>query len=654
MATPDIFLSYNREDIAQAKLFAKALAAEGFEVWWDQTLRSGEAYDRVTEKALTEARAVVVLWSPRSVESRWVRAEATEAERSGKLVPAMIEACKRPIMFELTHTAELSHWKGSRKDPAWRAFVDDLRRHAQGDAPAAPVTATSEKPAERIAASRSKLIAAVLAAVLLLGGAVWAGIHYFGGDSVAGSRSEANVPVLVRAFAASGGGDSTEAGFASGITDELIVRLRRIPELRVATAQADGSAPSEAFAGAYVVDGTLRSTGQELRVTARLIGEDGEILWSQAFDGQLADLFEVQEQMAASIANALSVPLNVGTNSTEHGGTDDPQAYAAYMQYRAHWMDSDQSVPLGLLERAIALDPGFAKAQSELSIRYTRRISDAATTGQAEALLARMDDNSAQALAASPGLGMAHAARGWYEFSRKDYAAAERYMRRAEELDRNNAPELRTYLAIFERQLGRAKKAAAIQRSLATIDPVYRNDPWNLVDLILAGRHQETIALYERLARIEQPNLQGFAVYPFMSYLLLGRESDAIAFARNNGIGNSADTLGALRDDKMLPAMPIAELRQWAAGRSQIETLPWALYAGQLGNPELAVRLMRVTFEKPGGSNLMIIWLPPLEKARRTPEFAKLMTDLGLVKAWRESGDWGDFCKPANDGIDCV
>ena len=91
MSGPDIFLSYNREDAARARHFADGFAAEGLEVWWDVALRSGEAYDKVTEDALRNAKAVVVLWSPRSVESRWCRAEATLADRRKTLMPAMIE-----------------------------------------------------------------------------------------------------------------------------------------------------------------------------------------------------------------------------------------------------------------------------------------------------------------------------------------------------------------------------------------------------------------------------------------------------------------------------------------------------------------------------------------------------------------------------------
>ncbi len=94
----------------------------GSSVWWDQSLDAGEAFDRVTEKALDEAQAVVVLWSKRSVQSDWVRAEATQARANNKLVPVTIEPCKRPIMFELTHTADLSGWSGDATDSRWQCF----------------------------------------------------------------------------------------------------------------------------------------------------------------------------------------------------------------------------------------------------------------------------------------------------------------------------------------------------------------------------------------------------------------------------------------------------------------------------------------------------------------------------------------------------
>ncbi|MEO0981320.1 MAG: AAA family ATPase [Pseudomonadota bacterium] len=126
-------MSYSRVDQEIARRFADALEAEGFELWWDTRLNTGDAYDEVTEQALKDARAVIVLWSKRSVESRWVRAEATLADRQKTLVPAMIEDCVRPVMFELTQTADLIGWGGDRSDQRWQAFAGDVTRFVRGE-----------------------------------------------------------------------------------------------------------------------------------------------------------------------------------------------------------------------------------------------------------------------------------------------------------------------------------------------------------------------------------------------------------------------------------------------------------------------------------------------------------------------------------------
>ncbi|GAA4017479.1 hypothetical protein GCM10022280_15900 [Sphingomonas swuensis] len=130
MPGTDIFISYARTDRAVAKHFAQCFEAEGLSVWWDAALHSGETFDEVIERNLRAARTVVVLWSPSSVRSRWVRAEATLADRLGKMAPIMIEECELPIIFQLTHTTDLSGWSGETDDPAWCRFVDDLKQAA--------------------------------------------------------------------------------------------------------------------------------------------------------------------------------------------------------------------------------------------------------------------------------------------------------------------------------------------------------------------------------------------------------------------------------------------------------------------------------------------------------------------------------------------
>jgi hypothetical protein len=100
----DIFISYARADRDKVRPIAKALEDKGWSVWWDARIRSGEAFDRVIEKALAEARCVIVVWSANSVESDWVRAEAVVPE--GVVLPAvtilpcvpMADSFLRPVL----------------------------------------------------------------------------------------------------------------------------------------------------------------------------------------------------------------------------------------------------------------------------------------------------------------------------------------------------------------------------------------------------------------------------------------------------------------------------------------------------------------------------------------------------------------------------
>ncbi len=188
---PDVFISYSRDDQPIARVYAEALAREGLDVWWDVALNPGETFDKVTEQALREARAVLVLWSKRSVDSRWVRSEATQADRYGTLVPVMIEACDRPILFELSHTIDLTGWNGDQTDPRWRSLMDSLRRLVgKGGAARAAVSPAHVPPAERVprVSGRGSRRWLVWAGAVALAGAVTATAMHWRGTPVPPSQ----------------------------------------------------------------------------------------------------------------------------------------------------------------------------------------------------------------------------------------------------------------------------------------------------------------------------------------------------------------------------------------------------------------------------------------------------------------------------------
>src|SRR5262245_19718421 len=103
----DIFLSYASDDRETARQLAEELARHGWSVWWDRKIPLGQAFDTVIEKALNDAKCVIVLWSSHSVKSLWVRNEASAAEARGILLPVFVEEVPAPLAFRLLNGADL-------------------------------------------------------------------------------------------------------------------------------------------------------------------------------------------------------------------------------------------------------------------------------------------------------------------------------------------------------------------------------------------------------------------------------------------------------------------------------------------------------------------------------------------------------------------
>ncbi len=111
---------------------ARLLADEGWSVFWDQAIPPGETWDTSIGRALAEAACVIVLWSGHSIASTWVREEADEAKRSGKLLPVLIEKVDPPIGFRLFQVLDLTHTPWDHQDPALDNLLLNVRRMVSG------------------------------------------------------------------------------------------------------------------------------------------------------------------------------------------------------------------------------------------------------------------------------------------------------------------------------------------------------------------------------------------------------------------------------------------------------------------------------------------------------------------------------------------
>ena len=122
----DIFISYKHEEQVMAKKLADALQKKGWTVWWDPELRTGERFNDAIERALNVAKCVIVIWSKLSVNSRYVRDEATYALDRNKLLPVAIEKVDLPFRFEGIQTEQLIDWDGSDSFPGFQKLVTDI------------------------------------------------------------------------------------------------------------------------------------------------------------------------------------------------------------------------------------------------------------------------------------------------------------------------------------------------------------------------------------------------------------------------------------------------------------------------------------------------------------------------------------------------
>ncbi len=649
-APPDIFLSYNREDQATARRVAESFEREGFTVWWDATLRSGEAYDEVTETALRTAKAVVVLWSRKSVVSRWVRAEATLADRNKTLVPAMIEPCDRPIMFELTQTADLTRWDGSATDEAWKAFVADVKRFVEARAPVTPAGALSRlpEPPQPSAMPRSATPSKSFS------------------PSLPAAPSPGRISVCVLPFANMSKDDEQEY-FADGISEDIITDLSKVAALAVISRNSafafkgrhvDLRQVARQLEVTHVLEGSVRKAGNRVRITAQLIeaARDSH-LWGERYDRDLSDIFALQDEISQAIVSALKQKLfPEEKRAIENRGTTNVEAYDKYLRARAllhHQGPVELHRAIAIFREALALDPGFTLAWRGLyqahrdALVVVAESSEQAQAGMAEA--------AARMLALGPGAWWSHDLRVNQFFDQRRWAEAEAAAAAALAAAPGSEVEpLWTYCILLS-SVGRPEEAVEYAARARQIEPLSLRASTELqVQLDLSGHIAEADAEYERSKDLpgDRQVVENFAMFR-----ALGR-GDAAA-ARNlvrRYMAHETNRVVGLEDLPEIfdqPETMLARLRQAEvdpANQDSRKQLRIALWAGSYGQtPERAISALRRFALDLRSPRLGVIWARALSSARRTPAFKEFVRELGLVDYWRQTGKWGQFARPVGD-----
>jgi eukaryotic-like serine/threonine-protein kinase len=303
--------------------------------------------------------------------------------------------------------------------------------------------------------------------------------------------------------------------FCDGMAEEILNALARLPELRVTSStksfqfrgrNVDAQSAGAALGVQAVLEGSVRATGDRLRVGARLVdAAGGEVLWSQQFDRDAADVFGVQNEIARMVVRAIEPTLTVPSKLLRPV-TSRSEAYTVYLKGRFHWNKRTArglADSIACFEEARAVDPRFARASAGLADSYSMlgihnlRAPDEVMPQAREAAVA--------ALALDDALPDAHAAlavvRGVYEWERQQALDEYEQMLR---LDPQFAAGLQSYAVHGLVPVGRLDDALDLLRDALHVDPVSLPINFTLgFVLTLAGRPGEAVEVLRRTLDLE-------------------------------------------------------------------------------------------------------------------------------------------------------
>ena len=433
-----------------AEKLCRALEAEGYSIWWDRQIPGGAEFSKDIEKELQSARAVVVIWSKHSVQSRWVRDEAGFAADAGKLIPIVVDETQKPMGFKQFQFIDFAHWNGAVDAPAFLEMSRALKAKLTG-AVDAPPSSFESAPAPRRPVT-TLLIAAALAVGVLaagLGFYQWMGrpapVQESAGpapqtnDGPQQASSENAIAVLpFDDFSPQG----DQEYFADGISEELLNVLSRIEGLRVISRtsafafkgrEASVGEIADALQVSHVLEGSVRKAGGAMRITAQLIDARADRhLWSATYDRPLTaeNIFAIQDEISQSIVQELQGRIAPSADAAAQTASTD--AYDAYLRGRALTAKrtvDDITNGIAELNRAVTLDPDFAPVHSALVEAYIYAASYAGLSFDQAHVLAGPHVERAMALAPDAPQSLAAKGRSLAVFEGDNVAAIDFYER---------------------------------------------------------------------------------------------------------------------------------------------------------------------------------------------------------------------------------
>jgi TolB-like protein/Tfp pilus assembly protein PilF len=446
-------------------------------------------------------------------------------------------------------------------------------------------------------------------------------------------------------------GDPEQEYFCDGMTDEIILQLSRLsPDklgviARTSSMHYKGSAKrldeiARELGVRYVLEGTVRRRGQRVRIAARLVRSDDQTpLWAEGYERDVADVFDIQMEVARRIADSLALELIPGsTQLAAQVPRASTEVYEAYLKGRYYWnrrAPSDLERAVALLEEAVTKDRSYVPAATALAdalnvlpwygLRPPREAYPRSKEIARQALA--VDDTSA---AAHTALAYAH---HYYDWNWQD---AEREYGRALELNPNYA-QAHQWLAAHYAELGRTDEALAEMQRAQQLDPrsiiIHAAIGW--IDYL--GRRFDDASVQLQQTLQLDPDFVPARLWLGQTLEALGKPQDAIdqylrvrhiARPAPSGLGELARGYAAAGREQEARAT-LTELLAVAQARYVEPDLIARVYEA-LGQRDEAITVLERGFSERAVKLVLIGVDPQFDRLRGDPRFQTLLQRLNL------------------------
>ena len=436
--------------------------------------------------------------------------------------------------------------------------------------------------------------------------------------------------------------DQDQGYFSDGISEELLNVLVKVEGLKVASRTSSftykGSNLSLAeIAGElkvdHVLEGSVRKADNRVRITAQLIDANTDRhIWSETFDRELVDIFAIQDEIANAIVAALSAELGILENSpaiSVAATTENLDAYEMYLKARGLFLARHQmEESIALYERAVELDPDFARAWEGLSAVYSV-VESWGITGRDWDKLAMQA--AERALELEPGLSTPWAVMGQLAKETGDYVADIANLDRAIQLDPGNATHY-LWRGIDYSTLGFQAESIADLEQCLEIDPAYANCKRHLaLSYFVTNDNESALPLMYHVAEY------GFTVFNFFSQF----------FQRFISLGDRLVTtimlFSLIGADSGFPATAVLDAMEFPDrdhSRGLEKLLNWIERTGSTpaSYPVLMAAFKAYHLVEPDPYQNRWVWLKENTAFRASEYFAPFMAKTGVLAYWREKG----------------